>query len=440
MIFDKNEPSDAEQKRWVTGDIYGLEIPADAETLISGSTKFLTKAFHTSGALAGDNRVSVIVEAKEFFGGGTGRKLLLTVTYELPDADLPQQLFIKFSRNFDNELWDRGRFMMISEARFAVLSRSPDFPVTVPACLFADVDRQSGTGLIINQCIGYGRNGIEAHYPKCMDYVVPEPLAHYRAILKALATLSGAHRDGRLSPDFDTTFPYNRKQASAMFALHAPEEKLIQRAHRMFDFVRRYPQLFPENLQGEALREQFIRDIPDLVSAQERIRDTLFGNPDMIAFAHWNANIDNCWFWRDSAGSLNCGLMDWANAGQISVAQSINGVISGAEPHIWNDHLDELLTLFIEHYAGQGGPQLSLDELRLHVLLIVAISGVGYAMGAPVAIEREIGDIGAIQSARDGRFRECENARVQLHMMTKMLNVWQDRKLGDVIRQLRTPR
>jgi len=75
--------------------------------------------------------------------------------------------------------------------------------------------------------------------------------------------------------------------------------------------------------------------------------------------------------------------MDWANAGQISVAQSVSGAISGAEPFIWNEHLDELLTVFIQEYAAQGGPRLSLDELRLHNLLIVAISGVAYAMGAP---------------------------------------------------------
>src|SRR6201999_2948524 len=110
------------------------------QTLICGGTDFLTKAFHTSGALAANNRVSRIVEAAEFLGGGNGKKLLLTVAYELPEPDLPEQLFIKFSRNFDNELWDRARSMMISEANFAVLSRSPDFPVTVPYCLFADFD------------------------------------------------------------------------------------------------------------------------------------------------------------------------------------------------------------------------------------------------------------------------------------------------------------
>ena len=436
MIFDKSERAASGDARWVAGEIFGLEVPADAETLIRGGTDFLTRAFRTSGALAANNRVSRIVKAEEFLGGGTGKKLLLTVAYELPGPALPEQLFVKFSRNFDNELWDRARFMMISEANFAVLSRSPDFPVAVPACLFADVESDSSTGLIITECITYGCNGVEALYPKCMDYGVPEPVEHYKAILKGLAKLSGTHRGGRLSPDFDTKFPYNREQASAVFAIRAPEEKSIQRANRMFDFVGRYPKLFAQNVRAPEFREQFIRDIPDLVAAEGRIREILYGNPEFIAFAHWNANIDNCWFWRDAEGMLKCGFMDWANAGQISVAQSVSGAISGAEPFIWNEHLDELLTVFIEEYAAQGGPRLGLDALRLHILLIVAVSGVAYAMGAPIALERDIEDIDAVESYRDDCFRRHENARIQLHMMTKMLNVWQTRKLGDVIRKL----
>lgn len=436
MIFEKAEQAVAACERWATGEIFGLRIPADIESLLSAGADFLTEAFRASGALGAHHSVRRIVEAEEFFGGGTGRKLLLTVEYDSPQANLPEALFIKFSRNFTNELWDRARFLMISEAHFAVLSRSPDFPVAVPVCLFADVEPRSGTGLIITERIRYGCNGVEPLYPKCMDYVVPQPLEHYKAILRGLAKLSGAHRAGRLSPDFDMKFPYDRKRASAVFAIQASEEKLIQRANRMFDFVERYPKLFPENVRSKQLREQFIRDIPDVLAAEGRIREILYGNPELIAFAHWNANIDNCWFWRDERGTLQCGFMDWANAGQISVAQSVSGVISGAEPHVWNEHLDELLTVFIEEFAAHGGPRLSLDELRLHNLLIVAASGVAYAMGAPIAVQKEIEDIGALESYRDERFRAHENARIQLHMMTKMLNVWQTRRLGDVVRGL----
>ena len=96
MIFDKSERAASVDKRRVAGEIFGLEIPADAQTLVSDGTDFLTEAFHTSGALAANNRVSRIVAAEEFFGGGTGKKLLLTVAYELPGRCLQ---FVPRKRN-----------------------------------------------------------------------------------------------------------------------------------------------------------------------------------------------------------------------------------------------------------------------------------------------------------------------------------------------------
>src|SRR3546814_19105010 len=102
------------------------------------------------------------------------------------------------------------------------------------------------SGLIISECIPYGRNGVEPLYPKCMDYQVPEQVSHYKAILRGLAKLSGTHRAGRLAPDFDRKFPYDRERSSAVFALSIPEDKVVQRATRMFDFIARYPQLFPD--------------------------------------------------------------------------------------------------------------------------------------------------------------------------------------------------
>src|SRR3546814_18461159 len=105
-------------------------------------------------------------------------------------------------------------------------------------------------------------------------------------------------------------------------------------------------------------------DIPDVVAASVRIRDVLYGNPDFIAFAHWNAHIDNCWFYRDPRGQLQAGLLDWAHAGPLSVAQSVSGAIRGAEPFVWHEHTDELLHVEFDEYADPGGPRLTRDEQR----------------------------------------------------------------------------
>lgn len=422
--------------RWATGDIYGLELPAEPEALLSGGPEFLTRAFRAFGAIAPENSVVQILDSQAFFGGGSGKKMMLTVEYEFAEPHLPDQLFVKFSRHFENKLWDSARFMMISEAHLANLARLPGFPVTVPVPLFADVDSTSGTGLTITECIPYGRDNVESLHLKCMDYNVPNVLEHYKTILGELARLSGAHRSGQLAPEFDRQFPFSPEAALESATISLPEEALLRRAHKMFDFVERYPQLFPDGVRTPELRETFIRDIPDLIARADLITKILCGNPDFVAFSHWNANIDNCWFWRDDAGELRCGFIDWGNVGPMSVARAICGSIGSADPETWNEHLDELLEWFIERYAAHGGPSLDLDELRLHVLLHSVVGSVGYGMGAPVALARDIADLDSLTGYRDEQFLEHENSRVQLHGTRKLLDLWQTFKLGDLVRSL----
>ena len=86
---------------------------------------------------------------------------------------------------------------------------------------------------------------------------------------------------------------------------------------------------------------------PRFLEHEVAIRQYLHSQPDFIALCHWNANIDNAWFWRNAQGELECGLMDWGRVGQMNVALAIFGALSGAEIELWNEHLTELLTLFV---------------------------------------------------------------------------------------------
>ena len=89
---------------------------------------------------------------------------MLSVTYEHPDPHLPEDLFVKFSRDLDDELRDRGKRQMESEVRFGLLSQIPDFPVAVPRCLFGEYHLESGSGVLISERIAFGADGIEPHH------------------------------------------------------------------------------------------------------------------------------------------------------------------------------------------------------------------------------------------------------------------------------------
>ena len=73
--------------------------------------------------------------------------------YRRPAAGLHTELFVKFSRDFDDPIRDRGRTQMEQEVRLAALALSEDFPIPVPRPQFGDYHRESGTGILIAERI-----------------------------------------------------------------------------------------------------------------------------------------------------------------------------------------------------------------------------------------------------------------------------------------------
>ena len=241
------------------GDIFGLDFPAHTEAMKSGGPEFLTRAFRTSGTLGKDNSVTHITGLNELMLGGTGVKALLSVAYERDGPDLPRKLFVKFSRNFQDQVRDSGRYHMPPEVRLANLSRDPDFPVVVPKCFYADVQQDTLTGIIITERIPYGQGAIEPHYPKCMDQFLPEPLAHYSALISNLARLSGAHKSGRLGDVAKRDFPLDLEMLIARRArLEAP--LLVKRINRLAEFILQYPHLAPAHIANRAFLDGFRAD------------------------------------------------------------------------------------------------------------------------------------------------------------------------------------
>ncbi|TCM16138.1 hypothetical protein EDF56_108127 [Novosphingobium sp. PhB165] len=417
---------------WARGDIFDLDFPAHPEALKFGGPEFLTRAFRASGALGKDNSVTHITRLDEWMLGGTGIKALLSVAYEHDAADLPRDLFVKFSRNFQDKVRDSGRHHMPPEVRLANLSRDPDFPVAVPKCFYADIQQETLTGIIITERIPYGQGAVEPHYPKCMDQILPEPLAHYRALVANLARLSGTHKSGRLGDAVARHFPLDLDMLIARRPrFEAP--LLAKRINRLAEFILQYPHLVPPHIADRAFLNGFCADALLAAEQQEDIWRFLYSQPDMIALCHMNANIDNAWFWREPDGTLKSGLIDWGSVGQMSVASSIWGCIGAAEPETHDRYLDDLLALFIAEYARAGGPILDQRELTRHLEMHVMMSAL-HMTTAPPAILREVPDPGAAADRYDPIFTANETARVQLKITISLLNMWARRDLGRHLR------
>ena len=414
--------------RWVTGDQSGLSFPADPATLRNAGVPFLTNAFQTP--------VSEMTRCEEVTGGSTGRKMLLDVEYADAQCGLPTELFVKFSRDFDDPVRDRGRTQMESEVKFALLSLAPGFPIVVPRTLFADYHRATGTGILISQRITFGVNGIEPQYLKCLDYEMPRPADHYRALLTSIARLAGAHRSGRLPTDLTDEFPVDLRAATVGEPPPLTPERLHRRIARLAEFADAYPGLLPDNVRSRGFLDRLAIEAPLVLQNEAAVWRCLAEATDYIALSHWNANVDNAWFWTGDDGEMCCGLMDWGCVSQLNVAMAIWGAMSAAEIDLWDDHFDEFLQLFCDEVVVSGGPTLDPAALKRQVMLYALLMGVRWLMDVPALIRSRIPDGGAAIRRTAPAIKSDESVRAPLQMLSNVLNLWEHTDMREVLRGL----
>ncbi len=415
---------------FVRGDATGLDIPTHVEALRTAGAEFLTLAFCAFGSLGRDNQVARITRFEPCAGGSTGQKLLLSVEYEVADAALETELFVKFSRDFIDPIRDLQRHEMQSEVRLGALSRHPAFPITVPTTYFGDFHGQSGTGLLITSRVRYGEGAVEPQQSKCMDLDAGDPLEYYRAVITAIARIVAAHKSGRLSPEVEQTFPFDAEASLSEDRIPYDEAQLRAKFAGFAALAAQAPQLFPASI----IAPEFIARVSDeavrFLAHEAAIKRFLHADPDYIALCHWNANIDNAWFWRDAAGVLQCGLLDWGRVRQLNLAYAIWGCMLRAPQYIWDVHLDELLTLFTDEIHAGGGPRLQIGKLRLHLDLYVAVMGLATASVAPERILFRLPEAIHASGPLDPVFQKSAQARNFLQIYTNFLGLWQSQDFG----------
>lgn len=407
---------------WVLGDTTALPIPADPAALLDGGARFLTDAFRRFGSLSEDNEVAAVTGVVDVAGGSTGRKVMLTVDYRTPGPHT--ELFVKFSRDLTDPARDHGRTQMAPEVAFATASSRPDFPITVPAAMFADYHRESGTGILVSERIPFGRNGIEPQHVKCADYDMHDQIGHYHALITSVARLAGSDRAVPLVHDLDADEP------SVGEPPMLDGERLLRRIDRLADFADAHPGLLPEHLRTAAFLSDLRDHLPRLLAHEGRIWRELRAHPGLVALCHWNANVDNAWFWRGADGHLRCGLLDWGGVGRMNVAMAIWGAMSGAETALWDDHLIDLCTAFGDEFVRCGGGSIDVDLVVSHVLLYASVMGMTWLLDVPAHIRSAVPALSAATTRTDPAIRDLESVRCRLQMLTNVLNLWHTHGLG----------
>ena len=169
----------------------------------------------------------------------------------------------------------------------------------------------------------------------------------------------------------------------------------------------------------------------------------LQSNPELIALCHWNAHVDNAWFWRADANAeaneMACGLFDWGNVSQMNVAMALWGCLSAAELPFLDQYLDHLLQLFAnEYFANPADKSAFLPMIKLHFIMYMASMGLSWLLDGPIYTLNKLNGPDPIMSRFDARIEDNETARTQLQIMTVFLHLWAQTDMQQIIDGLDT--
>lgn len=193
--------------------------------------------------------------------------------------------------------------------------------------------------------------------------------------------------------------------------------------------------LMPDNVRSPEFLDRLAVEAPQVLQGESAIWSHLTDAKDYLALSHWNANVDNAWFWTED-GLLRCGLMDWGCVTQLNVAMAIWGAMSGAETELWDNHFDEFLALFCDEVHSSGGPKLDPAQLERQVLLYAALMGITWLFNVPALIRAKVPDDGADTQRTHPAIKDDEGVRAPLQMLTNVLNLWESRDLSKALSEL----
>ena len=191
------------------GEWFHISLPSTLNdiTTVNFGPAWLTNAFHAAGTLPLDISVVAITSFVELelqgdsAQGGAGQKAIMSVKYSKTRAELHERLFIKVPWPYDaNPKW---RTILSSNygdgdgRELSVYVLAEDLlPVCIPRLYFADLCRETSNYILITECIEYGHGKILSKCGKYQDSRVKDVHEYYYALMKALARVAAADKQG----------------------------------------------------------------------------------------------------------------------------------------------------------------------------------------------------------------------------------------------------
>lgn len=444
------------------GAWYKVELPTGLEQLREWGAEWLTRAFHAAGSLDLDDAITKVVRFEELevqgfdAQGGAGLKAILEVEYQKPDNGLHTLLFVKCPWTFEGEHGEYNRTLlsvMYGDGDGLELSTYQFLegllPVRIPKFYFGDISRESSMYWLITECVPFSPRPpttastkldwrdtpVGQLLPKSGKYQddrLADSHLYYCALMRAMAKIAAADKRGVFDEHIDV-FHNRGVVAVAQKDTETRRSMLTRRAadaaDKLIEFITKCAyNLFPPPLNTVSWLNDFKRKLLECAPYATGVGNYL-NQPELFALSHVNLQIDNAFFWRESADSeqLECGLLDWYNFTRAPAVSVWGGALSGVEPEVMVDHGLEIMTAFSEAYEKYGGPKVDPNEL----LNMFILSLVGQTVAMCEFIEKEIYAMGPprnewpeITDRWDAKIMGVWQVRCRVVALLQLLKLW----------------
>merc|ERR1719221_619402 len=304
---------------------------------------------------------------------------------------------------------------------YRLLEASLPFPI--PKFYFGDISNTSTNFILITERIPFADKGkpleelkpfeVEPSYEKFLDDdQFSDAFEYYRVWTEANAKMAGWYKAGKLGDPvrlgkffFDMTkmFPPSLPEPEFKMKLKMGEEFLTKSAK----------QLFPQDLVTDANVKEWKR-VMNIVNTYRTEMAYVAGvNEDYCAMIHGNMNADNTWWWRDENKQLQIGVLDWGGTSKVAIGPKLWWSYYACECHLMENHLDELLQIFVDTYEREGGPALDKAVLRRDIMLAALDQGVGILGAIPMVYK-------AVKKADFDSVKDRSDPRLAGNMLTRM--------------------
>eukprot|EP00913_Durusdinium_trenchii_P026516 g24877.t1 len=411
-------------KQRLPGCLYGLTFPQSSEEMASEAfgAEWLTKAFHCAGTLPKDNRVVKILRAEELpvkgfdAAGGAAMKMILSVEYAKPDAELHTELFCKYPYSMEQYPLERKQLSSYGDVDgpeiLVQMCLTQLFPFRTAKFYFGEEKIEFSrrgrveNGKIVEE-IDYKPYQVLPVCGKYQDWLLPNPAEYYCCLFRAMGRLAAWDKQGPRqrpvsAPDtpnghpnavgrYDEYFgPLDRLQLLRLSAQRRAPLKRAQLASQRssiarildtaIDFLTNVvPSMVPAwLLEGGRLmkiKDEILETWAEFLESSDRNIREMFhhfpamsgqfqiNNPDYISAMHANLQADNAFFWRDEYGNLDCGVLDWGGFSRTPFCMNFMGCLSGADPEVMMAHEEGIIRCFRDEYERCGGPALPVEEM-----------------------------------------------------------------------------